>query len=715
MQIWMIMKVWVNKLLLCGLISLLSQSAWAFKHTPEDSIKLKTIGESKYVIHKVESGETLGSIANRYGSEVASILKFNPHIKDEDVIPENNIISVPIGPNRLLSDGFFDNQVTAADQKTASQSGKPIQHKVVKGDNLFQLSQKYKVTKDQIKQWNNLPDDVVKIDQLLTVGFSPADKVQNTLTASANNQEKVYTSGNAETKATTYHTVAKGETSTKIAAQYGMSVKDLAALNKLDDPNKINLGQKLLVVANKQNAAQDSKEESYLTHTVKAKETLTKIGELYGVTKAQILDWNKDNIPDPDKIKVGDKVLIATQAVDRNSDGFKKYKAGNAEGSYEDFVAYRIYKTQYGDTFDKIAKQFGIPVNTLISANKDSVPNPSLLKIGTNLVVPDSAALAQAEARKLEATQKQQDKNLKANNTGSGNEEVTKQPEIKPGIYVVQMGDLAGKIAEKYNIGLDELATWNGKTIQELNTLKIGDKLMIVKVNTKPPKKKTPSNPLLMMKNGEIMYKADKKDDDLHNFGDKLVDDQTKKMQQLQQQSVKGLSGTGTNNNQTQTQTQTNTNNQVVETFRGSTDANKTSTNNTEQKTQAVDTLKTTYDYAKTQTNNTETNTNAANTNANTQKNVKEVEMTGLGAIAADDVIKNHKNAIIQAKTIPFKQSVWVVNTANNVRFKASVVEPRLDAGDACEIRMSQTLFNQINPGGDKNATLNIKVIYTQK
>jgi hypothetical protein len=43
------------------------------------------------------------------------------------------------------------------------------------------------------------------------------------------------------------------------------------------------------------------------------------------------------------------------------------------------------------------------------------------------------------------------------------------------------------------------------------------------------------------------------------------------------------------------------------------------------------------------------------------------------------------------------------------------VVEPRLDAGDACEIRMSQTLFNQINPGGDKNATLNIKVIYTQK
>ena len=47
-----------------------------------------------------------------------------------------------------------------------------------------------------------------------------------------------------------------------------------------------------------------------------------------------------------------------------------------------------FYTVVQGDTMTKIAKKFGIPLGTLIDANKDTVPNPDKLKVGDRVIIP---------------------------------------------------------------------------------------------------------------------------------------------------------------------------------------------------------------------------------------------------------------------------------------------------------------------------------------
>ena len=46
------------------------------------------------------------------------------------------------------------------------------------------------------------------------------------------------------------------------------------------------------------------------------------------------------------------------------------------------------YKVQPGDTMTKIANKFSVPLQDLIDANKDTVPNPSNLVVGQTLIIP---------------------------------------------------------------------------------------------------------------------------------------------------------------------------------------------------------------------------------------------------------------------------------------------------------------------------------------
>ena len=47
-----------------------------------------------------------------------------------------------------------------------------------------------------------------------------------------------------------------------------------------------------------------------------------------------------------------------------------------------------LYTVKQGDTFSRIAGRFGITLQELIDANKDSHPNPDQLKIGDVLIIP---------------------------------------------------------------------------------------------------------------------------------------------------------------------------------------------------------------------------------------------------------------------------------------------------------------------------------------
>lgn len=94
--------------------------------------------------------------------------------------------------------------------------------------------------------------------------------------------------------ATTY-TMKKGDNLSTVAQKYGVSVSDIIKANNIKNPNKVNVGTKLII---------PPKTTKY---TVQKGDTLTGIAKKYGTTVAALKSAN--NIKDTDKLYIG-KVLV---------------------------------------------------------------------------------------------------------------------------------------------------------------------------------------------------------------------------------------------------------------------------------------------------------------------------------------------------------------------------------------------------------------------
>lgn len=128
--------------------------------------------------------------------------------------------------------------------RTASETGRV--HVVAPGETLFRLSQNYNVSVDDLKRWNNLSDNTIRVGQEIKVQATStsASTVQTTAPASASTPSRV-----AETvtgSGTIIHTVVSGETLFRLGQNYGVSVDDIKKWNNLPD-NTITVGQRITI------------------------------------------------------------------------------------------------------------------------------------------------------------------------------------------------------------------------------------------------------------------------------------------------------------------------------------------------------------------------------------------------------------------------------------------------------------------------------------
>lgn len=127
-----------------------------------------------------------------------------------------------------------------------------IAHVVAKGDSLYSVAKKYKISVEDLKSYNNIASDKLKVGAVLKV--QPAEKtVAKKATAKAVNMaapNKKAVKNPATQTATAMETrvVKKGETLLAIAREYGISVKQLKKMNGLKK-NALKKGQKLKVPA----------------------------------------------------------------------------------------------------------------------------------------------------------------------------------------------------------------------------------------------------------------------------------------------------------------------------------------------------------------------------------------------------------------------------------------------------------------------------------
>lgn len=100
-----------------------------------------------------------------------------------------------------------------------------------------------------------------------------------------------------------YYTVKRGDNLTKIGKQFGVSVSELVAWNKIVNPNLIFVGQKLIV--GKKTPTPEPTKEYYV---VKRGDNLSRIAKAYGTSVAQLVAWN--NIKNPNLIFVGQTLRV---------------------------------------------------------------------------------------------------------------------------------------------------------------------------------------------------------------------------------------------------------------------------------------------------------------------------------------------------------------------------------------------------------------------
>lgn len=176
-----------------------------------------------YHRHRVQSGESLGGIATKYGTSVEAIQSVNRisnpnriYVGMELVIPAEG---AEVPPEALTSTSGGSRAVPQVGSQTRTSSRETVTHTVQSGESLSTIAERYGVKTSELMRWNQVSNaNRVYAGQKLTV-------------QTAATQWKTYT-------------VQSGDTLSQIAEQNGCSTAQLKSWNNLSG-TRIYAGQKL--------------------------------------------------------------------------------------------------------------------------------------------------------------------------------------------------------------------------------------------------------------------------------------------------------------------------------------------------------------------------------------------------------------------------------------------------------------------------------------
>ncbi len=256
--------------------------------------------------YTVQRGDSLWSIANRFGVTVDALRKANN--LTSDTLQIGQILKIP---------------------STSSDNGgtSPTYYTVVKGDSLWSIANRFGVSVADLRNVNNLTSDVLQVGQRLLIPGTGDSSEDND-----NGYEEI-----------TY-VVQAGDSLWAIANRYGITVDELKSANNLSS-NLLSVGQ-VLIIPTGENPVVPPEETT--TYTVVRGDSLWSIAKQFGLTVDEL---KRANNLTSNTLSVGQVLVIPVS------------------GTVEVPSSPTVYTVQSGDSLWSIANRFGTTVDALKSLN----------------------------------------------------------------------------------------------------------------------------------------------------------------------------------------------------------------------------------------------------------------------------------------------------------------------------------------------------------
>ncbi len=230
---------------------------------------------------KVPYSLPIEAVAQAAGMTYRGFKVLNPEFISDTVPPGTYTLNVAQGRT-----DSFQTKLAAVEPQYAPRQPqfRVIYHRVRSGQTLGGIAGAYRVSIRDLRVWNHLHGNVIRIGQVLVVKEreQPQEEYQGGVSRSV-----------------VKHRVRRGETVGVIARHYGVSVRDLREWNHLHG-NMIRIGQVLVVKGGELTRQSGSSapvrqggvSKSVVKHRVRRGETLGIIARRYGVSVRDLRAWN---------------------------------------------------------------------------------------------------------------------------------------------------------------------------------------------------------------------------------------------------------------------------------------------------------------------------------------------------------------------------------------------------------------------------------------
>ncbi|MFH1197036.1 MAG: LysM peptidoglycan-binding domain-containing protein [bacterium] len=315
--------------------------------------------DGTWIKHKIRRGETISSIAYKYGVSVQQVKNWNDISGNK--IYQGNTLKIYSGKEEP---GSYASNSTGSNNKLTK-------YRIRKGDSLSEIADRFGVTTKQLMDWNKLKSSRIAAGKTIKVYSDEKTSSYGDNTTRTN------------AKAISY-TVKEGDTIGEIAERFKVSVDDIQNWNSIVG-NKIVTGKTLRLYSNldvsdvitknstkKEETASKPEtkikvDNDVIHYVVKKDETLGHIAEKFKIYSAEIRKWNSLA---SNKIDIGQELLIYPKKTTRKEDlGVSNNNVKSNSSKKESNTSGKVHTVKEGESFWSIAKKYNCTVADLLTWN----------------------------------------------------------------------------------------------------------------------------------------------------------------------------------------------------------------------------------------------------------------------------------------------------------------------------------------------------------